>query len=126
MRDGSAPFRSFGRANCFRSKPLLRRSTQAQGDGRYAGAKRTRPPTGGLHSRRNKIRKETVMATLRTGTGTQEHKVVSSKEWIASRKELLRKEKEFTKLRDTLSRQRRELPWEKVEKQYVFDGPQGK
>jgi predicted dithiol-disulfide oxidoreductase (DUF899 family) len=66
------------------------------------------------------------MATLRTGTGTQEHKVVSSKEWIASRKELLRKEKEFTKLRDTLSRQRRELPWEKVEKQYVFDGPQGK
>jgi predicted dithiol-disulfide oxidoreductase (DUF899 family) len=51
---------------------------------------------------------------------------VSPKEWIASRKELLRKEKEFTKLRDQLSQQRRELPWEKAEKQYVFDGPHGK
>jgi predicted dithiol-disulfide oxidoreductase (DUF899 family) len=38
----------------------------------------------------------------------------------------LRKEKEFTRLRDELSRQRRELPWEKVEKAYVFDGPKGK
>jgi predicted dithiol-disulfide oxidoreductase (DUF899 family) len=66
------------------------------------------------------------MATLRIGTDTQEHKVVSSKEWIASRKELLRKEKEFSKLRDDLSRWRRELPWEKVEKQYIFDGQNGK
>ena len=38
----------------------------------------------------------------------------------------LKKEKEFTRLRDELSRQRRELPWEKVEKQYVFEGPKGK
>jgi predicted dithiol-disulfide oxidoreductase (DUF899 family) len=38
----------------------------------------------------------------------------------------LAKEKEFTRLRDELSRQRRELPWEKVEKQYIFDGPSGK
>ena len=37
-----------------------------------------------------------------------------------------RKEKEFTRLRDELSRQRRELPWEKVEKNYVFEGPRGK
>ena len=66
------------------------------------------------------------MTTPATSTGVREHEVVSPKEWIASRKELLRKEKEFTKLRDQLSRQRRELPWEKVEKQYVFDGPQGK
>jgi predicted dithiol-disulfide oxidoreductase (DUF899 family) len=65
------------------------------------------------------------MTTLTTSTGIQGHEVVSSREWIASRKELLRKEKEFTKLRDDLSRQRRELPWEKVEKQYVFDGPNG-
>ena len=36
---------------------------------------------------------------------------------------LLAKEKEFTRLRDELSRQRRELPWEKVAKSYVFDGP---
>ena len=66
------------------------------------------------------------MATQLTSTGIQEHEVVSPKEWIAIRKELLRKEKEFNKQRDELSRQRRELPWERVEKQYVFDGPNGK
>ena len=66
------------------------------------------------------------MATQLTSAGIQGHDVVSPNEWIASRKELLRKEKEFTKLRDELSQQRRELPWEKVEKQYVFDGPNGK
>ena len=66
------------------------------------------------------------MTTVATSTGIQGHEVVSSREWIASRKALLRKEKEFTKLRDDLSRQSRELPWEKVEKEYVFDGPSGK
>ncbi len=66
------------------------------------------------------------MATQLTSAGIQGHEVVSSSEWFASREELLRKEKEFTKLRDELSRQRRELPWEKVEKKYVFDGPNGK
>ena len=54
------------------------------------------------------------------------HKVVSREEWIAARKELLDKEKELTRLRDQLSAERRELPWVKVEKQYVFDGPDGK
>src|SRR5258708_577408 len=53
-------------------------------------------------------------------------RVVPQAEWLAARKELLGKEKEFTQLRDELNRQRRELPWEKVEKQYVFDGPNGK
>jgi predicted dithiol-disulfide oxidoreductase (DUF899 family) len=53
------------------------------------------------------------------------HKVVSAAEWDAARKQLLAKEKEFTRLRDELSRQRRELPWERVEKSYVFDGPDG-
>ncbi len=53
-------------------------------------------------------------------------KVVSPEEWLAARKDLLRKEREFTHLRDELSRTRREMPWEKVEKQYVFDGPNGK
>jgi predicted dithiol-disulfide oxidoreductase (DUF899 family) len=66
------------------------------------------------------------MTTLATSTGIQEHEVVSPEQWTASRKELLRKEKEFTKLRDELSCQRRELPWEKVETKYVFDGPNGK
>ena len=52
--------------------------------------------------------------------------VVSSAEWLAARKELLRKEKELTRLRDEISRQRRALPWERVEKKYIFDGPRGK
>jgi predicted dithiol-disulfide oxidoreductase (DUF899 family) len=66
------------------------------------------------------------MATLATSTGTSDHAVVSPNQWLAARRDLLRKEKEFTRLRDDLSRQRRELPWEKVEKEYVFDGPGGK
>ena len=53
-------------------------------------------------------------------------KVVSPAEWLAARKELLQKEKEFTRLRDELSQQRRDLPWEKVQKAYTFDGPNGK
>jgi len=54
-----------------------------------------------------------------------EHRVVSHEEWLKSRKELLAKEKEFTRLRDALSEARRELPWEAVEKEYVFDTPEG-
>jgi predicted dithiol-disulfide oxidoreductase (DUF899 family) len=56
----------------------------------------------------------------------QSPKVVPPGEWRAARLELLKKEKEFSRLRDELSRQRRELPWEKVENNYVFDGPNGK
>jgi len=59
-------------------------------------------------------------------TATMNAKVVSPAEWLAARKELLKKEKEFTRLRDDISRLRRELPWEKVEKDYVFEGPTGK
>jgi predicted dithiol-disulfide oxidoreductase (DUF899 family) len=56
----------------------------------------------------------------------KQNPVVSTDEWIAARKRLLAKEKEFTRLRDQLSRERRELPWEKVGKQYVFDASDGK
>jgi len=66
------------------------------------------------------------MPKLKTINGTKEHKVVSQKEWLAARKRLLVKEKKFSKLRDQLNRQRRELPWVKVDKEYVFDGPDGK
>lgn len=51
--------------------------------------------------------------------------VVSHDEWVEARKELLTREKEFTRLRDELSRQRRELPWERVDTDYEFDGPEG-
>jgi predicted dithiol-disulfide oxidoreductase (DUF899 family) len=53
-------------------------------------------------------------------------KVVSQGEWIVARKILLAREKELTRLRDQLSRERRELPWVKVGKNYVFEGPDGK
>lgn len=54
------------------------------------------------------------------------HTVVSRKEWLAARKALLTKEKKFTRLRDQLSQERRQLPWVKVDKDYAFDGAQGK
>jgi predicted dithiol-disulfide oxidoreductase (DUF899 family) len=53
------------------------------------------------------------------------HKIVSREEWIEARRQHLAREKEFTHLRDQLSRERRELPWVKVDKRYVFDGPKG-
>ena len=53
-------------------------------------------------------------------------KMVSQDEWLEARKHLLTQEKEFTRLRDRLSQQRRELPWVKVEKKYIFEGPRGK
>jgi predicted dithiol-disulfide oxidoreductase (DUF899 family) len=54
------------------------------------------------------------------------HGVVSHEEWLKARRDLLVKEKEFTRLRDELSQRRRELPWEAVDKNYVFEGPHGK
>jgi predicted dithiol-disulfide oxidoreductase (DUF899 family) len=59
-------------------------------------------------------------------TGIQDHPVVSHEEWLAARTAFLAKEKEFTRLRDELNRQRRDLPWEIVDKNYVFEGPEGK
>jgi predicted dithiol-disulfide oxidoreductase (DUF899 family) len=58
--------------------------------------------------------------------GIKNHQVVSREAWDSARKEHLAKEKEFTKLRDQISQQRRELPWVKVDKEYVFEGPTGK
>ena len=51
--------------------------------------------------------------------------MVGHEDWLAARRELLAREKEFTRLRDELSRQQRALPWERVEREYVFDGPEG-
>src|SRR5438477_9732562 len=63
----------------------------------------------------------------KTGTSQMDHpRVVSEAEWLVARKDLLTREKELTRLRDKVSRHRRELPWVKVEKEYVFDGPNGK
>lgn len=56
----------------------------------------------------------------------ERHKVVSNAEWLEARKKLLGEEKEFTQLRERLAERRRELPWEAVEKDYVFEGAKGK
>jgi predicted dithiol-disulfide oxidoreductase (DUF899 family) len=53
-------------------------------------------------------------------------RIVSHEEWLKAAKAHLAKEKEFTRQRDELAHARRELPWEKVEKHYVFDAPEGK
>ena len=52
--------------------------------------------------------------------------IVSREEWIAARKQLMAREKELTKLQDEVSNQRREMPWVRVDKEYVFDTPDGK
>ena len=53
-------------------------------------------------------------------------RVVSREDWLAARTALLAKEKENTRQRDALARQRRELPWVRVHEDYAFDAPQGK
>jgi len=66
------------------------------------------------------------MAQIKTFNGIKEHRVVTRKEWLTARQRLLAAEKKFSRLRDQLNQQRRKLPWVKVEKEYVFDGPMGK
>jgi len=62
-------------------------------------------------------RKETTMPN---------HTIVSREQWLEARKAHLAREKEFTRLRDQLSAERRALPWVTVDKTYVFEGPKGK
>src|SRR4029453_14314422 len=81
--------------------------------------------------RNNQINKERQNENRDMGTATQKSevnpsKVVSEAEWQVARKDLLTREKELTRLRDEGSRHRRELPWVKVDKEYIFDGPDGK
>ena len=63
--------------------------------------------------------------TEMTKTATERPKIVSRDEWTAERRELLKREKELTRLRDEVSAKRRELPWVQIEKEYVFQGPRG-
>lgn len=62
----------------------------------------------------------------KTTTSTTGHNVSSREDWLAARKELLKQEKAYTHQRDALSEARRALPWVRVDKEYVFDGPKGK
>ncbi|MGA7524705.1 MAG: thioredoxin family protein [Acidobacteriaceae bacterium] len=56
----------------------------------------------------------------------EDRRVVSKEEWLSARLELLAREKELTRQRDAVDAARRALPWVRVEKEYVFDGPAGK
>jgi len=56
----------------------------------------------------------------------QPNRIVSRDEWVEARKQLLSREKGLTRLRDQLSAERRALPWVRIEKEYIFDGPTGK
>jgi predicted dithiol-disulfide oxidoreductase (DUF899 family) len=71
------------------------------------------------------------MRTHTTGTAaisdvsTKNHRVVSRDEWVAERKTLLAREKELTRLRDRIARERRALPWVRIDKSYAFDASEG-
>ena len=66
------------------------------------------------------------MITYPTSESLELHAVVSNEQWLIARKELLKKEKELTRLRDEISARRRELPWVRVKKNHVFEGPNGR
>jgi predicted dithiol-disulfide oxidoreductase (DUF899 family) len=66
------------------------------------------------------------MNTTTAQPGIENHPVVSRDRWVAERKALLAREKELTRLRDQIARDRRALPWERIEKNYVFDAPEGR
>jgi len=55
-----------------------------------------------------------------------QRQIVSHEQWAAAREQVLTEEKQLTRMRDKVNARRRELPWVKIEKDYVFDGPNGK
>lgn len=63
---------------------------------------------------------------LMTSDTVAHPKIVSAEEWLVARKDLLAKEKELTRQRDAVNAQRRRLPMVRIDKEYVFDGPEGK
>jgi len=66
------------------------------------------------------------MNTATDTPGIIDHPVVSRVRWIEQRKALLAREKELTRLKDEIARERRALPWVRLEKRYVFDAPEGR
>ena len=67
------------------------------------------------------------MTTATARTGTPDHPVVTKDRWTAARQALLAREKELTRLQDEIARERRALPWVRIDKPYGFDtieGPQ--
>ncbi|HEX8882401.1 MAG TPA: thioredoxin family protein [Candidatus Acidoferrum sp.] len=68
-----------------------------------------------------------MKGAVKMSTGTVDNpKTVSREEWLVARKKLLTREKQLTRERDAVAAERRQLPWVKVEKNYVFDSPTGR
>ena len=65
------------------------------------------------------------MPKIKTVHGIEDHKIVSQKEWLAARNKLLKAEKEQTRRGDEVARQRRELPWVRIDKEYRFETEEG-
>ena len=63
---------------------------------------------------------------MKTKSASKKPKVATPEKWLASRLELLREEKEFTRLGDKLAQRRRALPWTKITKDYTFAAPGGR
>jgi predicted dithiol-disulfide oxidoreductase (DUF899 family) len=76
-----------------------------------------------IEERKRNMSTQTI--TLEKTDGLFDHEIVSREEWLIARKDLLKREKELTRLRDQLAAERRALPWVKIDKEYVFDTPEG-
>lgn len=72
------------------------------------------------------MRTQITGITANSDVNIENHRVVLRDQWVAERKTLLAHEKELTCLRDQVARERRALPWLRVDKDYVFDGPEGR
>jgi predicted dithiol-disulfide oxidoreductase (DUF899 family) len=81
-----------------------------------------------VKKRRAKNGAKNINPSIQTkgGSNMDSPRAVSRAEWLAARKELLAKEKELTRQRDALSAERRKLPMVRIEKDYVFEGPNGR
>jgi predicted dithiol-disulfide oxidoreductase (DUF899 family) len=71
------------------------------------------------------MRTHTTTSTGPSQVSTENHRIASRDEWVAARKTLLAHEKELTRLRDQIASERRALPWVRIDKNYVFDAPEG-
>jgi predicted dithiol-disulfide oxidoreductase (DUF899 family) len=76
-----------------------------------------------IEERKEKMSTETIR--IENTEVLSDHEVVSREEWLVARKDLLKREKELTRLRDRLAAERRALPWVKIDKEYVFDAAEG-
>jgi predicted dithiol-disulfide oxidoreductase (DUF899 family) len=71
------------------------------------------------------MKTQAIVTSAKPEAGFGNHRVVSRDQWVAERKTLLAREKELTRLRDRIARERRALPWVRIDKDYVFDAPGG-